>query len=43
VIKRWDEIGAESSTMTPNEFGAFVQIELEKATRAVKASGAKPE
>jgi tripartite-type tricarboxylate transporter receptor subunit TctC len=43
VIKRWDEIGAESSTMTPNEFGAFVKIELEKATRAVKASGAKPE
>jgi tripartite-type tricarboxylate transporter receptor subunit TctC len=43
VVKRWQEIGAESSTMTPAEYGAFVKTELEKATVAVKASGAKPE
>ena len=43
VIKRWQEIGAESSTMTPAEYTAFVKTELEKATAAVKASGAKPE
>ncbi|HSI02312.1 MAG TPA: tripartite tricarboxylate transporter substrate binding protein [Reyranella sp.] len=43
VVKRWQEIGAESSTMTPEEYTAFVKTELEKATAAVKASGAKPE
>jgi tripartite-type tricarboxylate transporter receptor subunit TctC len=43
VVKRWQEIGAESSTMTPQEYTAFVQKELEQATAAVKASGAKPE
>jgi tripartite-type tricarboxylate transporter receptor subunit TctC len=43
VVKRWQEIGAESSTMTPAEYTKFVKTELEKATAAVKASGAKPE
>jgi tripartite-type tricarboxylate transporter receptor subunit TctC len=43
VVKRWEEIGAESSTMTPAEFGAFVKAEMEKWTPVVKASGAKPE
>lgn len=42
VIKRWQDIGAESSTMTPEEYTQFVAKELEKATVAVKASGAKP-
>jgi len=42
VIKRWQDIGAESSTMTPEQYTAFVKTELEKATVAVKASGAKP-
>ena len=42
VVKRWAEIGAESSTMTPAEYTQFVKTELEKATVAVKASGAKP-
>jgi hypothetical protein len=42
-VKRWQEIGAESSTMTPDEYTQFVKTELEKATVAVKASGAKPE
>ncbi|HYD07027.1 MAG TPA: tripartite tricarboxylate transporter substrate binding protein [Reyranella sp.] len=43
VVKRWQEIGAESSTMSPAEYTQFVQKELEKATAAVKASGARPE
>jgi tripartite-type tricarboxylate transporter receptor subunit TctC len=43
VVKRWQDIGAESSTMTPEEYTQFVKTELEKATVAVKASGAKPE
>jgi tripartite-type tricarboxylate transporter receptor subunit TctC len=43
VVKRWEEIGAESSTKTPAEYGAFVKAELEKWTPVVKASGAKPE
>jgi tripartite-type tricarboxylate transporter receptor subunit TctC len=43
VVKRWQDIGAESSTMTPEEYTQFVKTELEKATAAVKASGAKPE
>jgi tripartite-type tricarboxylate transporter receptor subunit TctC len=42
VIKRWQDIGAESSTKTPAEYTEFVKTELEKATAAVKASGAKP-
>jgi tripartite-type tricarboxylate transporter receptor subunit TctC len=42
VMKRWQEMGADSSTMTPAEYTAFVKTELEKATAAVKASGAKP-
>jgi len=43
VVKRWEEIGAESSTRTPSEYSAFVKAELEKWTPVVKASGAKPE
>jgi len=43
VVKRWEEIGAESSGKTPAEYGAFVKAELEKWTPVVKASGAKPE
>ena len=30
------------STMTPEDYTQFVRTELEKATVAVKASGAKP-
>ncbi len=43
VVKRWEEIGAEASTMTPAEYGAFVKAEMDKWTPIVKASGAKPE
>jgi len=43
VVKRWQEIGAESSTRTPAEYTAFVKAEVDKWAPAVKASGAKPE
>jgi tripartite-type tricarboxylate transporter receptor subunit TctC len=43
VVKRWDEIGAEPSTMTPAEVTRFVQEEIDKWTPVVKASGARPE
>ena len=43
VIKRWEEIGAESSTMTPAEVTKFIQAEIDKWVPVVKASGAKPE
>ncbi len=43
VIKRWEEIGAESSTMTPAEVTKFVQAEIDKWVPVVKASGAKPD
>ena len=43
VVKRWEEIGAESSTMTPAEVTRFIQAEIDKWTPVVKASGAKPE
>jgi tripartite-type tricarboxylate transporter receptor subunit TctC len=43
VIKRWEEIGAESSTMAPAEVTRFIQSEIDKWTPVVKASGAKPE
>ena len=43
VIKRWEEIGAESSTMTPAEVTRFIQAEIDKWTPVVKSTGAKPE
>jgi tripartite-type tricarboxylate transporter receptor subunit TctC len=42
VIKRWEEIGAAGSTMTPAEVTRFIQGEIDKWTPVVKASGAKP-
>lgn len=42
VIKRWEEIGASGSTMTPAEVTRFIQGEIDKWTPVVKASGAKP-
>jgi tripartite-type tricarboxylate transporter receptor subunit TctC len=43
VVKRWQDIGAESSTMTPDQFTAFVRAEHAKWTPIVKSSGAKPD
>ncbi len=43
VVKRWQEMGAEASTMTPAEYTAFIKADLAKWAPIVKASGAKPE
>ena len=43
VVKRWQEIGAECSTMTPAEVTKFIQSEIDKWTPVVKSTGAKPE
>ncbi len=43
VVKRWQEMGAEASTMTPTEYTAFIKADLAKWAPIVKASGAKPE
>jgi tripartite-type tricarboxylate transporter receptor subunit TctC len=43
VVKRWEEIGAEGSTMTPAEVTKFIQAEIDKWTPVVKSTGAKPE
>jgi tripartite-type tricarboxylate transporter receptor subunit TctC len=42
VVKRWEEIGATGSTMTPAQVTRFIQGEIDKWTPVVKASGAKP-
>ncbi|MBL0900599.1 MAG: tripartite tricarboxylate transporter substrate binding protein, partial [Reyranella sp.] len=41
VVRRWEEIGAEASAMTPAEVTKFVQSEIDKWVPVVKASGAK--
>ncbi len=43
VVKRWEEIGAEASTMTPAEVTKFIQAEIDKWTPVVKSTGAKPD
>ena len=43
VVKRWEEIGAEASTMTPAEVTRFIQSEIDKWTPLVKSTGAKPD
>jgi tripartite-type tricarboxylate transporter receptor subunit TctC len=43
VVRRWEEIGAEGSTMAPADVTRFIQAEIDKWTPVVKASGAKPE
>jgi tripartite-type tricarboxylate transporter receptor subunit TctC len=43
VVKRWQDMGAESSTRTPAEYMAFVKAEIAKWTPVVKTSGAKPD
>ena len=41
VVRRWEEIGAEASPMTPAEVTKFIQSEIDKWVPVVKASGAK--
>ena len=43
VKAAWAEQGAVPMTMTPEEFGHFLQGDIEKWARVVKISGAKPD
>jgi tripartite-type tricarboxylate transporter receptor subunit TctC len=39
----WDKQGAVAMSMTPEEFGRFMREDIEKWSRIVKVSGAKPD
>jgi len=43
VKEAWRKQGAETMSMTPDEFGAFVQSEIDKWANLIKANGIKPE
>jgi tripartite-type tricarboxylate transporter receptor subunit TctC len=42
-VKAWAEQGAVPMTMTPAEFGAYLNKDIEKWAHVVKISGAKVE
>jgi tripartite-type tricarboxylate transporter receptor subunit TctC len=43
VIEAWRQQGATAMSMTPDQFGGYVQSEIEKWARVIKANGIKPE
>ena len=43
VKAAWDKQGAVAMSMTPEEFGRFMREDIEKWSRIVKISGAKPD
>src|SRR5437016_3203729 len=43
VKDAWQKQGAATMSMTPDEFGAFVQSEIDKWANLIKANGIKPE
>src|SRR5215470_7852492 len=43
VKDAWQKQGAATMSMTPDEFGAFVQSETDKWANLIKANGIKPE
>ena len=43
VQERLAELGAVATTMSPDEYGAFIDAEIKKWAPVVKASGAKPD
>jgi tripartite-type tricarboxylate transporter receptor subunit TctC len=43
VIDSWEKLGAHPVAMLPPEFGAFVQSEIEKWEKIIKANAIRPE
>ena len=43
VQDRLAELGAVATTMSPSEFGTFIEAEIKRWAPIVKESGAKPE
>ena len=43
VQDRLAELGAVATTMSPSEFGTFIEAEIKRWAPVVKESGAKPE
>jgi tripartite-type tricarboxylate transporter receptor subunit TctC len=43
VRSAWEKLGANPVTMTPAEFGSYVQSEIDKWAKLIKANGIKPE
>jgi tripartite-type tricarboxylate transporter receptor subunit TctC len=41
--KSWADQGAVPMSMTPDEFGRFMREDIEKWSRIVKISGARPD
>jgi tripartite-type tricarboxylate transporter receptor subunit TctC len=43
VRQAWEKQGATAMAMSPDEFGAYVQSEIDKWAKVIKANGIKPE
>jgi len=43
VIEAWRQQGATAISMTPDEFGVYVQSEIDKWAKVIKANNIKPE
>ena len=38
----WSKLGIEAVGSSPDQFGTFMQVELQKWSEVIRASGAKP-
>ena len=43
VRQAWEKQGATAMAMSPDEFGAYIQAEIDKWAKVIKANGIKPE